>query len=297
MSFSIKIQELEDRNLTSKEFYRVLTSLMKHEVYYLRLLHVSDAINDIEAYPLQIAERIVTSLDTLYTVIESCHDYVSANALVRNLADSVSAFVLIYKKSSGEERILRHYLYIMDGLKTRISQLPDDIQKKDNISEADFNALRAQIIAAKTNFTDTFEFCQNEIKKLQLYQDNQQWCETWAIKSCKWRFQEVGKKTDYSWKSIYDVLELESKEFFSGLSEYVHGLSTSNLCVEKDENTFVAPYSIATCLIGKFREAIETIFASDMTVVKQNMVSVIRDPNVLPYLLTICGLANDKGKV
>ena len=55
----ISIPELDSEGLTYEGFFRVLFLLVKHEVAHLKDIYPSCSIDDIKAYPLQIAQRIV----------------------------------------------------------------------------------------------------------------------------------------------------------------------------------------------------------------------------------------------
>jgi hypothetical protein len=120
MSFIISIPELRIRGISAEMSYHSLIMLLSHEIRHLCQKYPSESIADIKAYPLHICKRIIKQARTIDTVITVCKDYVSANALIRNLADSISILILIYKNSVNDELFLRHYLYIMDGLHQRL---------------------------------------------------------------------------------------------------------------------------------------------------------------------------------
>lgn len=85
MSLHISTQELDEQNLSYEEFFRVIHVILKHETMYLRQLHPSKSINDIESYPI-IIEKVLKITSTLYTVVnantfrrfEIFHTYVKA---------------------------------------------------------------------------------------------------------------------------------------------------------------------------------------------------------------------------
>lgn len=55
----ISIPEFDERGLTYEESFRIIVIMLNHELYYLKNLHPSEAIDDLDAYPLQVAQRIV----------------------------------------------------------------------------------------------------------------------------------------------------------------------------------------------------------------------------------------------
>ena len=80
MNVHISIPELDERNLTTEEFFRVVYVMLVHEMKYLMEIHPSEAINNIEDYPLQLAKRIV----------ESAHDRRSLRMISISLSIGIS---------------------------------------------------------------------------------------------------------------------------------------------------------------------------------------------------------------
>jgi hypothetical protein len=148
----IGIPELEAKQLSYEEFYRILVVTLKHELHYLEELYPNVCIDNIKAYAISFALRITKSAITLHSVIERDKDYVVANGIVRSLADSISSFILIYTEKNSDTRYLRHYLYIIDGLAGRLKQLPESIQLDGRIREEEFVNLKKQIDDARNNY-------------------------------------------------------------------------------------------------------------------------------------------------
>ena len=141
MSLHISTQELDEQNLSYEEFFRVIHVILKHETMYLRQLHPSKSINDIESYPIIIIEKVLKITSTLYTVVNANKDYIVSNIIIRSLADVISSLILIYSKSNDDLKLLRHYLFIMDGLQGRINNLPSDLKYDGKIKKEEFEAL------------------------------------------------------------------------------------------------------------------------------------------------------------
>lgn len=74
------------------------------------------------------------------------------------------------------------------------------------------------------------------------------------IQKASWRFKYINRsKTIYSWREMYELIDLGNTDFFSEhLSGFVHGLSMSNLKIDDCEETFMPIYSCAISLLGKF---------------------------------------------
>ena len=134
----MKIPELERTGITCEESFRIILTTLKYEVMFLKGNYNSSDINSVKDYSLVIAERIVKTADTLHSVIERDRDYVIANMIIRSMADSISSFILIYREEDINVKLLRHYLYIIDGLQNRINQLSNNPTYNESISMEDY---------------------------------------------------------------------------------------------------------------------------------------------------------------
>ena len=292
----ISIPELDERNLSSEEFFRVIYVLLVHEMEQLMLLHPSKAINDLTDYPLQLAKRIVESAHTLYYVIEKENDYVVAFSIIRSIADMLSAFILIYGGNDIEEKALRHYLYILDGMKGRLSLLPEKVENNGRLKDDEYIGFCKQINDAKLNYGGAVDLCIYEIHSLQLYKTYSKSIDI-LIDRRNWKFKDVGSPKDkYKWEQMYDFIELNlDGQFISSLSDFVHGLSTSLLVVDIDETTFEPVYGVAISLLGKLHERIGYMYKEDQPIVRKNMLSALAD-EAMPeqYVNYILCLATSK---
>lgn len=289
MSLHINTQELDEQNLSYEEFFRVIHVILKHETMYLRQLHPSKSINDIESYPIIIIEKVLKITSTLYTVVNANKDYIVSNIIIRSLADVISSLILIYSKSNDDLKLLRHYLFIMDGLQGRINNLPGDLKYDGKIKKEEFEALSQQIESARDNYKGAYSCAEEEIKKLSIYESKKNTIDH-LISKRNWRFKELSESPGtYKWTELYTYAELPlDSEFFSLLSEYVHGLSTSNLIVDSDNETFEPILSIASSLMGKVHEFIHNIYADDIPLIKESMISALYDDNLpLHYVESI----------
>ena len=289
MSLHISTQELDEQNLSYEEFFRVIHVILKHETMYLRQLHPSKSINDIESYPIIIIEKILKITSTLYTVVNANKDYIVSNIIIRSLADVISSLILIYSKSNADLKLLRHYLFIMDGLQGRINNLPSDLKYDGKIKIEEFEALSQQIESARDNYKGAYSCAEEEIKKLSIYESKKTTIDQ-LISKINWRFKDLSESPGtYKWSELYTYAELPlDSKFFSSLSEYVHGLSTSNLIVDSDNETFEPILSIASSLMGKVHEFIHHIYADDIPLIKESMISALYDDNLpLHYVESI----------
>lgn len=180
-------------------------------------------------------------------------DYNTVCSLVRILADNVSTIRLVYVTDDEEEKILRHLLYVMDGVSTRYEYLNGRPKKYDGkIPRESYDALCMQVQEAKDNALGCITFCTNEIKARPCYSLRQKNYDV-LIQYRNWKFKAIDKprpKDAYTWNEMYRKLDvINTGEMFSFFSQYVHGLSISNI-VLNEPNSFEMPLSFAFSLLG-----------------------------------------------
>lgn len=279
----MKIPELEMAGITCEESFRIILTTLKYEVRFLKDNYNSNAINSVNDYSLVIAERIVKTANTLHSVIKRDKDYVIANMIIRSMADSISSFILIYGEKDINVKSLRHYLYIIDGLQNRINQLSNSPTYNESISKEDYEKLCLQVKVAKQNYKEACNFSVCQIKSLPIYAKNQMFIDK-LIEGHNWKFQSLGSspKSRFSWERMYDLMGFKCpSSFFSSLSDYVHGLSTSNLSLEMEDELFDPVYSFGISLLGKLMSSLKDIFPDEFSsILSKTFSSVLCDENI-----------------
>lgn len=209
------------------------------------------AINDIPAYTLVFIHKVLIQVYTMVKISREREDYNTVCALVRIMADNIASINLIYGSKNTEEKALRHLLYILDGISLRYKLLKErHMQYDGTIPQESYEALKNQVEGAKENMDKCIFYCTYAIKQLPVYTVRS--CAVdYLIKTKNWKFKTVDKpKENYTWKEMYEMLKIkEGKEMFSFFSQYVHGLSVSNIATG-DKDDFQAPLSFAVCLLG-----------------------------------------------
>jgi len=211
----------------------------------------STSVNDVSGYALEFCRKTIVQATTMVKVAHEQEDYNTVCALVRILADNVSTIKLIYTAEDVEEKILRHLLYVMDGVSIRYGYLKGYPKPYDGkIPKETYDALCIQVQEAKDNASDCIVFCTNAIKSRPDYSAKHQ-CYDELIKYHNWKYKTTDKpKEAYSWKELYMNLDVkEAGEMFSYFSQYVHGLSISNI-VLKDKDDFETPLAFSFSLVG-----------------------------------------------
>ena len=211
----------------------------------------SASVSDIPGYCLEFCRKVLIQAETLVDVARKREDYCTVCSLVRMLADNIATINLVYCCQDDEERILRHLLYVLDGIYIRHKLLNEREVKYDGkISKETFEALYLQVEEAKHNAEGCIKYCVDTIKKSPYYTSSQTDLEE-LISRRNWKFKRITRpKEAYSWKEMYAMLEIKTAdEMFPYLSQYVHGLSVSNIALN-DVDDFEAPLSFAICLLG-----------------------------------------------
>lgn len=284
MTTHITIPELDKCGLSYEESYNVLLVILKHELPLLAQYHNSTSVSDIDSYILCNTQRIYKTASTLQTIINSEKDYVTASAVLRMLADSLATLYLIYKEENRDILTLRHYLYVIDGLSTRLRYMSRDIQYDYKIKREEYDAIHEQYINSKRNYEDARTFCVSKIKLCDIYKGHAALIDK-LIEYGNWKFKNLNsfnmKDNKYSWSDMYKKLTPFTKDDnFSFLSDYIHGLSTSNLIIEEDEIVFEPIYSIAISLLGLLSKLIQINFGKELTLIRPHMINAIMDENM-----------------
>lgn len=211
----------------------------------------STSVSDMPGYCLEFCRKVLIQADSLVDVAKKREDYCTVCSLVRMLADNIATINLVYCRQDDDERILRHLLYVLDGIHVRHRLLNEREVKYDGkIPKETFEALHLQVEDAKRNAEGCIKHCVDTIMKSPYYTSSQTDLEE-LISRRNWKFKRITKpKEAYSWKEMYAMLEIKTAdEMFPYLSQYVHGLSVSNISLN-DVDDFDAPLSFAICLLG-----------------------------------------------
>lgn len=209
-------------------------------------------IGDIPSYALAFIRKVLIQASTLAMVSRERKDYITVCALVRMLADNIATMNLIYGSKDDEEKVLRHLLYVMDGVSVRHGTLAGHTMHYDGrIPRETYDALEAQVQGAIANASSCITYCEKAIKSRMTYKNYQPHIDKLITKR-DWKYKQLGQaqQKSYTWKEMYEKLDIKTgSEMFPFLSQYVHGLSVSNIALN-DPDDFDAPMSFAFCLIG-----------------------------------------------
>lgn len=230
-----------------------LYSLMAYQTELLSRLFPLSEVDNMKGYQSKILRKCAHSFHTLYSVIVDEHDYYAAGTIIRMLTDNLASYNLIYHEKDVTLKHLRHYLFILDGLAQRKKLLGNHEMKYDgNISKVEYDALENQVRAAKENALGAMEFCKKAIRHLPIWESQKDAVEV-LIDKQNWQFIDVAKsKGHYKWEQLYGMLS--DKKAFTDmtvyLSQFVHGLSLSNLTMDNTPAEFEPLVGFGISLIG-----------------------------------------------
>ena len=210
-------------------------------------------INDVPSYALEFCRKTLIQATTLVKVANEQEDYNTVCSLVRILADNVSTLKLIYDDEDVEEKVLRHLLYVMDGVSVRYDYLKNMPKPYDGkIPKETYDALCVQVQNTKDNDFGCIKFCIKAIKDRPEYLTKQQ-CYDKLIEYRNWKFKTIDKPKPhdaYSWEELYEKLDAKDVgNMFSYFSQYVHGLSISKITLDGNED-YDIPMAFAFSLVG-----------------------------------------------
>ncbi len=207
--------------------------------------------------------------ESIFLIYSHNRDYVSACTLCRNIIDNLVIIYHIYMDSNEDEKLFKHYLYILDGILCRHKDYPDYKQLVNNgrISENEFAALIAQVKETDKSDMLAKEFIIQKLKINPLYQDNQVISD--IINNGNWKYKSLnisykkGKKNQYSWNALYKKLNSNSSfsAYASYLSVFVHGLSISNIDCD---SLFESILGLSTINLNLTYSAIKEIYKEDI---------------------------------
>ena len=251
----ITIPELEMFGFSSMNAVKALLLLYGYEMKQVRQKYPSNNIDDLHGYKAFLLEKLMHSASTYIMVVEECQDYVVASSILRTMLDGISVYHLIYQ-ANQEEILLRHYLYILDGVSQKLdidSRHP--LCRRDKITEEEYKSLVQKLSFMRNNLNQAKDFCIQEIRNLEIYPSRKSQIERLILKS-NWKFKSFENPKEYKWSELHDLLPTKFQGIYSDfcdyLSQHVHGLSMSNLTIETANKDLYEPLSANVALVLYF---------------------------------------------
>lgn len=266
----------EQNIIDCKKMYPYLIAHLKKEVSSLSNTIGPTSDIDIRTYPLVVVAELTKMFSTLWNVINIDEDYFVSNIIIRSIADNISSLLLIYDQNDGDIRFLRHSLFLLDGICNRLSNLIKPIKNED-VSEEEYLSSINQQENFKNNLHGAKEHILNQIKNLDIYQTHKENIDILIKNHFNWKFKNFevtankinDKNNTYKWKNMYELLNMkELEKFFSSYqSDYVHGLSMSNVYIETNEQNMGVLICFAVALLGRIDKFLHRYYKDYLQVV------------------------------
>lgn len=220
----------------------------------LKVKFPHSSIDDWQGYLVQRLSLMLQTYGTFSKVLLEDKDYITANTILRMMVDNLAITKFIYVDHEGEMRLLRHYLFLLDGSLTFI-KLTDSMENVDNL-----------IGKGRERSIDEAQYIKGQITKLQLYKDN---CKAINIlfniekRVSNWKFYKFLDNKNFRFHELYSNLEIAPNivAYLDYLSQFAHGLSLYSLgTVASTQNV---PFLIETrnMLLGMLTNYIYKLFS------------------------------------
>lgn len=244
-------------------------------------------IDNIEGYAAQFCYIRLKSFDTYLKVIVEHKDYVTANCILRMLADSVAVFRLVYMEPNENLRLLRHCLYVLDGCEKSLEVLPEEKFNKGSILDVELEELDRQVKLNREHRMGMMREIQEMLDESPLKEIDKAAFDK-IVQDKNWKFKEFKvyknpKDNQYRWNELYDIIgKCKVFDLMSYISQYAHGLSMSNLNVKIDENVFDGLIGEGVGLLDIMTVYLLKFFSKD----KRYIYAGLLEPDIRDRILT-----------
>lgn len=217
------------------------------------------SVHDLRGYVAHFCYRRFKAFETLIKVVREQKDYISSACILRMLGDSVAVFDLVYLEPDIDMLWLRHALYVIDGCEENLKVLPNHDYNRGTMPDEE-----VEVINKKLRFN--IELRQRLMQEAQqildasLLQNKDKEAFDQIVKDRNWKFKTFKtykRKGDnqYKWAELYEKIgRCEGFDVLSFLSQYVHGLSMSNIVMEMNQENCDGILTEGLALLKKLNE-------------------------------------------
>ena len=142
--------EVKSKDMLFKTMMVLATEMMN----LLRVKFPSSSIEDWQGYLVQRLSLMLPIYRTFSKVLLEDKDYITSNTILRMMADNLAITKFIYVDHKGEMRLLRHYLFLLDGSLTYLKitdsmnsnvLIIEEVENKLELIEHDKNEYKKKI--------------------------------------------------------------------------------------------------------------------------------------------------------
>ena len=173
-------------------------------------------------------KKIKNMFHSLHFLVEKTKDEVSARCLLRGLLDSMSVYCFIYQNADMDEVMFRHYLYLLDGLRTYRDCIINGVLIKKQLNSIETDFIDRALYSVKE------KLCQHPYSATfnkAIVQD--------IIRDANWKYETIEKNTKTKYSKIYKKIGFDANTanyFLKYNSQFVHGLCLSNTSLNNERS-------------------------------------------------------------
>lgn len=205
---------------TDTEF-NVMMIFANEMISQLKVKYPTSSIDNWKGYLVQRVSLMLQSYLTFSQVLFQDKDYITANTILRMIADNLAITKFIYVDHDGDLMLLRHYLFLLDGSYTYLNNTAS-MENHDSL-----------INDERERCKDEVQYTKEQIIKLPLYNKWHNEIDI-LIDKGNWKFEKFSNKPNnnkYSFQDLYTTLELSPNivAYLKYLSQFAHGLGFYSL--------------------------------------------------------------------
>ena len=287
MGFRYHIDGTQDFGYSPINRFEYSFHMYMNTVKRLTSLYQYASVQYLKGYVAHFCYLRLKSFDTLIKVVVEHKDYVSANCLLRMLGDSVAVFRLIYGEKDKDFLLLRHALYVIDGCERNMAVLPEKDISEGALPDNELEEANRQIRYSREHRQRLMREAQEILNQSTLPQRDKAAFDK-IVEDRNWKFKEFKfykKKgsNQYKWQELYDLIdECKYYDLLSYISQYVHGLSMSNLVIKLDESNMDGVVAEGVGLLDRLHEYTLEFFTEEY----ENILEGLLDPEMSEKIRT-----------
>ena len=197
--------------------FKTMMVLATEMINLLRVKFPSSSIEDWQGYLVQRLSLMLQTYRTFSKVLLEDNDYITSNTILRMMVDNLTITKFIYVDHEGEMRLLRHYLFLLDGSLTYL-KITDSMNR---------NVL---LIEERERCKREVQHTKEQIMKLSIYEIQHQYIDKLLSKG-NWNFKTFSDTGKYSYQDLYKTFGIAPNivAYFVYLSQFAHGLGLYSL--------------------------------------------------------------------
>ena len=204
--------EVKSKDMSFKTMMVFATEMIN----LLKVRFPSSSIEDWQGYLVQRLSLMLPIYRTFSKVLLEDKDYITSNTILRMIVDNLAITKFIYVDHEGEMRLLRYYLFLLDGSLTYL-KITDSMKNVFIIEERE---------RCKREVQHTKE----QIMKLSIYEIQHLYIDKLLSKGI-WNFKSFSDTRKYSYQDLYKTFGIAPNiiAYFVYLSQFTHGLGLYSL--------------------------------------------------------------------